>query len=101
MCNIHQIVVVAFLFSQIITFLINLFEDSTADSYQKSIIYYCSIALSISEDGMILFYFFHLFYFSEISVFDLLGDDGLSNNFERSPVREAHVAFSVEGMVNY
>lgn len=37
-------------------------------------------------------------YFSEISVFDLLADDGPSGNLEASPVHEAHVAFSVEGI---
>ncbi|KAH9716828.1 hypothetical protein KPL71_021590 [Citrus sinensis] len=33
---------------------------------------------------------------NEISVFDLLADDGPSGNLEASPVHEAHVAFSVE-----
>ncbi|KAH9716818.1 hypothetical protein KPL71_021590 [Citrus sinensis] len=32
----------------------------------------------------------------QISVFDLLADDGPSGNLEASPVHEAHVAFSVE-----
>ncbi|KDO43206.1 hypothetical protein CISIN_1g036920mg [Citrus sinensis] len=35
---------------------------------------------------------------NEISVFDLLADDGPSGNLEASPVHEAHVAFSVEGI---
>ncbi|GAY62805.1 hypothetical protein CUMW_220720 [Citrus unshiu] len=34
----------------------------------------------------------------QISVFDLLADDGPSGNLEASPVHEAHVAFSVEGL---
>ena len=34
---------------------------------------------------------------AELSVFDLLGDDGPSSNLERSPAYEAHVAFAVEG----
>lgn len=32
----------------------------------------------------------------QLSVFDLLGDDGPYGNLEGSPVYEAHVAFSVE-----
>lgn len=34
----------------------------------------------------------------QLSVFDLLGDDGPYGNLEGSPVYEAHVAFSVEGL---
>ncbi|WJZ89250.1 hypothetical protein VitviT2T_008478 [Vitis vinifera] len=34
----------------------------------------------------------------QLSVFDLLGDDGPYGNLEGSPVCEAHVAFSVEGL---
>ncbi|KAK3188469.1 hypothetical protein Dsin_028030 [Dipteronia sinensis] len=34
----------------------------------------------------------------QISVFDLLAEDGASGHLERSPVYEAHVAFSVEGL---
>lgn len=34
----------------------------------------------------------------ELSVFDLLGDDGRDGHLGRSPVREDHVAFSVEGL---
>ncbi|TXG46915.1 hypothetical protein EZV62_026209 [Acer yangbiense] len=34
----------------------------------------------------------------QISVFDLLAEDGASGNLERSPVHESHVAFSVEGL---
>ncbi|KAL5757139.1 hypothetical protein ACOSQ2_021885 [Xanthoceras sorbifolium] len=34
----------------------------------------------------------------QISVFDLLAEDGTSGSLERSPVCEAHVAFSVEGL---
>jgi len=36
---------------------------------------------------------------SESSVLDLLGDDETNGNMERSPMQEAHVAFSVEGML--
>lgn len=36
-------------------------------------------------------------YFSEFSVVDFFGDDGLNDYVEGSPVQEAHVAFSVEG----
>ncbi|PON37690.1 hypothetical protein PanWU01x14_318480 [Parasponia andersonii] len=34
----------------------------------------------------------------QLSVLDLLGDDGLNGNMEGTPVHEAHVAFSVEGL---
>lgn len=34
----------------------------------------------------------------QLSVFDLLGDDGPSDNLEGSLVNEAHVAFAVEGL---
>ncbi|KAL5710062.1 hypothetical protein ACHQM5_020671 [Ranunculus cassubicifolius] len=33
-----------------------------------------------------------------ISVLDLLGDDGINENSQGSPVHEAHVAFSIEGL---
>ncbi|KAI8023357.1 hypothetical protein LOK49_LG03G01683 [Camellia lanceoleosa] len=36
-----------------------------------------------------------------LSVFDLLGDDRLSDNLERSLVNEAHVAFAVEGQLTH
>ncbi|KAF6143043.1 hypothetical protein GIB67_041111 [Kingdonia uniflora] len=36
--------------------------------------------------------------FQELSVLDLLGDDGPNTKSERSTVHEAHVAFSVEGL---
>lgn len=39
-----------------------------------------------------------MFAFPELSVFDMLNDDALEGSSERSPVHEAHVAFSVEGM---
>lgn len=34
---------------------------------------------------------------SGISIFDLLGDDGMVGRSEGSPMKEAHVAFSVDG----
>jgi hypothetical protein len=37
---------------------------------------------------------------SDSSVLDLLGGDEPNGNKERSPTQEAHVAFSVEGMVS-
>ncbi|KGN46768.2 hypothetical protein Csa_020937 [Cucumis sativus] len=33
-----------------------------------------------------------------LSVFDLLGDDGMAVKYEGSPLKEAHVAFSVDGL---
>jgi len=36
-------------------------------------------------------------HFSEVSVLDLLGDDGRNSISDGRPVPEAHVAFSVEG----
>ncbi|XP_042515168.1 uncharacterized protein LOC122089476 [Macadamia integrifolia] len=35
---------------------------------------------------------------NQLSILDVLGDDGPNSNAEESPIREAHVAFSVEGL---
>lgn len=46
---------------------------------------------------LLTFFPFPSLFSPELSVFDLLGDDGPYGNLEGSPVYEAHVAFSVEG----
>lgn len=48
---------------------------------------------------LIIHPFLFLVCFSAPSFFDLLADDAPNGNSEGSPAREAHVAFSVEGMV--
>lgn len=40
-----------------------------------------------------------MLFFSGFSVFDLLEDDGLDGNGKDNPGHEAHVAFSIEGIV--
>lgn len=39
-----------------------------------------------------------IIYFSELSVFDLVGDDHTTTNLEECSPSEAHMAFSVEGI---
>lgn len=36
---------------------------------------------------------------SELSVFDLLGDDGPNESLQENPKHEAHVAFAIEGTI--
>lgn len=49
-----------------------------------------------SQDWIFLTFIFS----TEQSVFDLLIDDGPNGNSEGSPVHEAHVAFSLEGVLS-
>jgi len=39
-----------------------------------------------------------IIHFSELSVFDLVGDDHTTTNLEECSPSEAHMAFSVEGI---
>lgn len=57
----------------------------------------CKVVIIDVSKRSITFSPFPSLFSPELSVFDLLGDDGSSSDLEKIPVYEAHVAFAVEG----
>lgn len=89
-----------------IKLLIDLESTLTGAAYYMDFSFFCSYSSHYKSSYILLKIAFSWLFslrlslsLSDSSVLDLLGDDETSGNMERSPMQEAHVAFSVEGML--